>query len=134
LAAAGNGKITEEQTMNSTTDALLPKQFANLAPHLRYALPTTKERVRARVNSSMAELQAFYDDVGPRMEGIMTYLQDFPPEESKLAPQELRLVKLAKAFMAIAPALELFHAPDEPNVWGFEDMTMDDRVVTPCRT
>lgn len=120
--------------MNSTTDDLLPKQFANLTPHLRYALPTTKERVRARVNSSMAELQVFYDDVGPRMESIMTYLQDFPPEESKLAPQELRLVKLAKAFMAIAPALELFHAPDEPNVWGFEDMTMDDRVVTACRT
>ena len=117
--------------MNSTTNELLPKQFSSLAPHLRYALPTTKERVRARVSSSMEDLQAFYDAVGPQMESILTYLQDFPPAEDKLAPQELRLVKLAKAFMAIAPALELFHAPDEPNVWGFEDMTLDDRVVTP---
>lgn len=119
--------------MSSTTNDLLPQQFASLAGHLKFALPTTKERVRARVNSSMPELQAFYDDVGPQMDNIMTYLLDFPADEKQLAPQQLRLVKLAKAFMAIAPALELFHAPDEPNVWGFEDMDMDDRVVTPAQ-
>jgi len=119
--------------MSSATNDLLPQQFAGLAGHLKFALPTTKERVRARVNSSMPELQAFYDDIGPQMDNIMTYLLDFPPDEKQLDPPVLRLVKLAKAFMAIAPALELFHAPDEPNVWGFEDMDMDDRVVTPYR-
>lgn len=45
--------------MNSTTEDLLPKQFASLAPHLRYALPTTKERVRARVNSSWRNYRLF---------------------------------------------------------------------------
>jgi len=107
--------------MSSATNDLLPQQFAGLARHLNFALPTTKERVRARVNSNMPELQAFYDDIGPQMDNIMTYLLDFPPDEKQLDPPVLRLVKLAKAFMAIAPALELFHAH------------MDDRVVTPYR-
>ena len=112
--------------MSTQANDLLPKQFAGLANLLHFALPTTKERLRKRTQSTMPELQAFYDAVGPQMDTIMTYLLDFPADEKKLAPQELNLVRLAKAFMEIALAIELFKAPDEPHVWSFEDMVLED--------
>jgi hypothetical protein len=110
----------------SETQAL-PKQFAGLSQWMAFALPTTKERLRKRTQSTMPQLQAFYDAMAPQMDAIMTYLMDFPAEEDKLAPQELNLVRLAKAFMEVALAVELFKAPDEPHVWSFEDMVLEDR-------
>jgi hypothetical protein len=112
--------------MSTTENNLLPQPFAALTNQLHYALPTSKERLRARATSTMPQLQAFYDAVAPHMDAIMTYLQDFPPAEKDLEPPVLRLVHLAKAFMDISLAIELFHAPDEPNVWNFEDMVLED--------
>jgi hypothetical protein len=106
---------------------VLPQQFSGLTQCMEFALPTTKERLRKRTQSTMPQLQAFYDAMAPQMDTIMTYLMDFPAEESKLAPQELNLVRLAKAFMEVALAVELFKAPDEPHVWSFEDMVLEDR-------
>ena len=106
---------------------VLPKQFSGLSQYMEFALPTTKERLRKRTQSTMPQLQAFYDALAPQMDAIMTYLMDFPAEEANLAPQELHLVRLAKAFMEVALAVELFKAPDEPHVWSFEDMVLEDR-------
>lgn len=111
--------------MSIQSNSLLPEQFAGLVNQLHFALPTQKERMRARGNSLMPELQKFYDAVSPQMDAIMTYLLDFPADEKKLAPQELRLVHLAKAFMEVALAIEMYKAPDEPNVWSFEDLTLE---------
>ena len=103
----------------------LPAAFSALEKHLSYALPTPKERLRARVASTMSELQAFYDDVAPRMDAILTYLQDFPPNEKDLDPQILNLVRLGKAYIEVAMSIEMLHAPDEPNVATFENMEME---------
>jgi len=108
------------------TEALLPEEFTHLNGHLHWALPTSKERVRARVHSTMPALQAFYDAMCPHMDAIMTYLQDFPPSEADLDPSVRRLMHLAKAFLEAGIAVELLHEPDESNVWGFEDMILID--------
>lgn len=105
---------------------LLPVPFAMLTNQLHYALPSTKERLRARAHSSMPEIKAFYDAVAPHMDAIMTYLLDFPPAEKDLEPPVLRLVYLAKAFMEHSLAVELFNAPDEPDVWDFENLLLED--------
>lgn len=107
------------------TDPTFPPQFAALNEHLRWALPTTKERLRARAGSTMPTLQAFYDALAPQMEGILTYLQDFPADESALEPPVRRLVHLAKAFMDVSIAIEVFNEPDESGVWGFEMLDME---------
>lgn len=107
-------------------ETLLPEQFATLNVHLHWALPTTKERVRARVRSTMPALQEFYDAMCPHMDAIMSFLQDFPPLETDLEPPVRRLMHLAKAFLEAGISVELLHAPDEPNVWGFEDMVLID--------
>jgi len=113
--------------MSTTSGSLLPKQFAALEGYLHFALPTAKERLRNRVHSTMPDLEAFYAAMKPHMEAIMTYLQNFPPFEKDLEPEVQRLVRLAKAFMDVSVAVELFHAPDEPNVWSFEDMVLEDQ-------
>lgn len=109
-----------------SNNLLLPEQFADLNVHLHWALPTTKKRLRARVRSTMPALQEFYDAMRPHMDPIMTYLQNFPPSETELEPPVRRLMHLAKAFLEAGIAIELLHAPDEPNVWGFEDMLLID--------
>jgi hypothetical protein len=106
----------------------LPKPFSEIAvlkKYLHFALPTTKERLRARVASTMPELQGFYDEVGPHMDAILTYLKDFPPNEKDLAPDVLCLVRLGKAYMEASLSVEMFHAPDEPNVGTFENMELE---------
>lgn len=106
-----------------TSDSL-PAPFIALTPHLHWAHPTTKERLRARANASMVELRDFYEALSPHMDNVLTYLRGFPPSEADLDPPVRRLVHLAKAYMDVSLAVELFHAPDEPGVWNFEDMEL----------
>jgi hypothetical protein len=103
----------------------LPSQFAGLTKWLSFALPTPKERLRKRVHSEMSELNAFYDAMRPQMDAVMTYLMDFPADESQLEAPVLNLVRLAKAYMEVSLAVELFKAPDEPGVWDFEFMELE---------
>lgn len=107
------------------TEATLPPRFAALNEHLRWALPTTKERLRARAGSTMPVLRAFYDALAPHMDEILSYLQDFPADEAALEPPVRRLVHLAKAFMDVSIAIEVFNEPDESGVWGFEALDME---------
>jgi len=115
--------------MNQRVDAnekqLLPAQFSDLLSFLKFAQPTNKDRVLVRASTPMIELQAFYDAMRPRMEGIMVYLQDYPPDEKSLEAPVRLLMFLAKAFMDVALAVELFHAPDEPNVWAVEGLKIE---------
>lgn len=107
------------------TEETLPNQFSMLTPYVGWALPTTTERLRARAQSTMPVLRDFYDALSPHMEGILTYLRDFPADESKLEPHVRRLVHLSKAFMDVSVAVELLKEPDETGVWKFEDLDMD---------
>ena len=56
----------------------LPEQFADLEPFAQtWALPTGSERYQRRLDSTMAEIQAFYDAVIARGEEALTYLEQF---------------------------------------------------------
>ncbi|MGH7961577.1 MAG: hypothetical protein ACRERD_07080 [Candidatus Binatia bacterium] len=89
---------------------LLPESFADLENFAGlWALATETERSRHRQASTMAEIQAFYDAMLPRMEGILAYLNQFPlaemPEEAE------RLLYLTLSLAEVAPAVELFKQP-----------------------
>ena len=101
----------------------LPSEFSDLQPLVAdWALPTLKERLRKRTSSDMDELKAFYEVISARMEAVMEFLTGHPPKEEDMAPDVLALVYLAKSFMEVGLAVELFHAPDEPDVFDFERM------------
>ena len=76
-------------------------------------LPTSVERNRKRLASSMDEISALYNALLPRLEEILAYLDQFFLEEM---PQDaLRLLFLTLSLAEVSIAVELFH---EPKVTG----------------
>lgn len=60
-----------------------------------WGLPTSHERLVKRANSTMDEIQAFYDAMMPRLEEIIEYLNQFPIAEIPEADQPLANAALA---------------------------------------
>ena len=94
----------------------LPEAFTDLEPLAAvWALATETERNQQRLRSTMAQIQAFYDTLLPRMEAVLTYLSTFPPEPPDALPQEARrLLYLALAMAEITTAVELHQQPSVP--------------------
>ena len=99
------------------SNGLLPNPFKDLEPFASgWALATERERNRKRLSSTMEELRAFYNAVLPRMEAILEYLNQFPPD--KMPEEARRLFFLTLSLAEIAPAVELFGQPEV--IDGFE--------------
>ena len=94
----------------------LPNQFKDLTPFVSsWALATESERNKKRLSSTMEEIQAYYNTLLPRIDGIIAYLNQF--SLGKMPGEAIRLLYLALSFMEISPAVELFGQPDEANVF-----------------
>ena len=87
----------------------LPAAFADLEPWLDWSLPTMAERSARRSGSSMAQLQAFYDAMLPRMAEVLAYMSEIPVGEA--TPENACLLDLTKSLAEVAPAVELFGEP-----------------------
>lgn len=94
-------------------NTLLPICFSDLEQFAQWALPTSTERNRKRLGSSMDEINALYNALLPRLEEILAYLDQFSLEEM---PQDARrLLFLSLSLAEVSIAVELFH---EPKVTG----------------
>jgi hypothetical protein len=92
---------------------LLPNGFSDLEQFAEWALPTSTERNGKRRGSSMNEINALYNAMLPRLEGVLAYLDQFSLQEM---PQDAqRLLHLSLSLAEISIAVELFH---EPKVTG----------------
>ena len=87
----------------------LPAAFADLEPFIAWSLATESERQRKRMSSSMAEIQAFYDAILPRMDAVIAYLDQFSLNAMPADAQ--RLLHLTFSLAEIASAVELFKQP-----------------------
>ena len=67
------------------------------------------ERQRKRISSSMAGIQTFYDAILPRMDAIISCLDQFPLNAGPTDMQ--RLLNLTFSLAEIAPAVEQFKQP-----------------------
>lgn len=93
----------------------LPCEFSDLIDLVpEWALGTSSSLNAKRLNSSIEQLDFFYGRMLKHMDGIMKYLKDCPLQESIQRPDE-NLYRLARAFMEVAPAVELFRDPDVPD-------------------
>jgi len=94
-------------------NTLLPPGFSDLEQFTQWALPTSVERNKKRLESSMDEITVFYTALLPRLEGILAYLDQFSLQEM---PQDARrLMYLSLSLAEVSIAVELFH---EPKVTG----------------
>jgi hypothetical protein len=110
------------------SDRVLPEAFQDLTPHLAWALPTEHARRAKRASSSMAQIQTFYDDMLLRMDAVLTYLAQFPPENPP--PQVQCLFLLASALAEIAPAIEMY---GEQTALGLDVLRLTPVNIYPVR-
>jgi hypothetical protein len=105
-----------------TTDPLLPEEFADLEPFAtKWVLPTLEERLQERLDTSMAELQAFYDAVFPRAEEAMTYLDQF--DIGDLPETAENLMVLLFSLSVVSVATDIFFSQKDPtsgSTWVYE--------------
>jgi hypothetical protein len=92
------------------SDVSLPDQFKELEPFAReWALASEGERNRKRLSSRIDDIQAFYNGMLPRMNEIMSYLNQFPltqmPEEAR------RLFHLTLSLAEGAAAVKFYGQP-----------------------
>lgn len=94
-----------------------PAPFANLEPFARpwIDLPDMEARYGARQDIDLANLQALYAAIAPRLRAIMAHLDGFG--NAALPPEEARLYRLAMGLIEAAQAVEFFGSarlPDAP--------------------
>lgn len=87
----------------------LPEPFQELEPYLEWSLATDRERIIKRKTSTIAEITAFYQAMLPRMDAILSYLEQYPLER---VPSDVqRLFWLTLSLAKIAPAVEMYGEP-----------------------
>ncbi|KHO27294.1 hypothetical protein QQ44_07370 [Mycolicibacterium setense] len=89
----------------------LPPEFSQLG-HLvgEWAIEDGHERYVKRVNSSMDEIQAFYDQVFPRAEEAVAYIDKFDYAEP-LPDDVANLRNLLYSLITVSLAVELWRQP-----------------------
>ena len=101
--------------------ATLPDEFADLAPFADWVLETWRERYEKRLASTMAEMQAFYDALMPRLDDVIVYCDGFDIHD---LPEDVRhLMQLAFALGEVSFPVEAWRQPRVPDS-GAADLEM----------
>ena len=111
----------------------LPEQFAELAPFVAmWALTTETERNTQRHTVGMEAIQAFRDAIMPRVDEIITWVNQFQLDTLEQDPQALTMMKLLLSLAEIAPAVEFYKQPNV--IDGYESRRFaadEDFVLSP---
>ena len=108
-------------TISDTTAAALPSDFADLAPFADWALDAWRERYEKRLDSSMDEMQAFYDATMPRLTEILEYCDAFDLDD---LPDDARnLLLLVFSLCEASFPVEAWRQPRVPDS-GSADLEM----------
>ncbi|QFG22185.1 hypothetical protein [Actinomadura sp. WMMB 499] len=92
------------------SSSMLPDGFADCEPFAaKWCIPTEAARYAERLNSTMAEMQLFYDAMFPRVPGAMAHLDRFPLHE--LPERELNLLHLVYSLIMVSLPVEVWKQP-----------------------
>ncbi|MBV1951778.1 MAG: hypothetical protein KUG64_06250 [Cycloclasticus sp.] len=75
----------------------------------QWALPTTEERLVKRMNSSMEDIQRFYDAMLPHLGSVIDYLNQF--KLADLAGEDIKLSRAALAMCEVDNAVNKWKKP-----------------------
>jgi len=97
--------------MNET---LLPPAFAELEPWAAtWCLASEPERWERRLQSSMKDLQAFYDATFPHAEKAISWCDQFPLDDMPADTE--RLLQLLHSLLMVSYAVEVWKQPEVIN-------------------
>lgn len=91
----------------------LPGAFADLEPFADWALPSERDRFAKRVESSMDELQAFYDAAFPRMADATEYLKGV--QLAGISEADRNLLWLFCSLVTVSFPVEVWRQPRVPD-------------------
>jgi len=92
---------------------VLPAGFSDLEPFADWAIHGERARYARRIESTMDELQAFYDAAMARIDDALAYLEKYPVEE--LSEEGQRLLWLYCALATVAFPVEAWRQPRVPD-------------------
>jgi len=96
------------------SDALLPPRFIEMERWAAtWCLATEPQRWALRLNSSMAEMQAFYDAFFPRAEDAIAHCEQFPLDDMPADAE--RLLQLLYSLLMVSYAVEVWKQPEVIN-------------------
>jgi hypothetical protein len=93
--------------------AVLPVSFSELEPFADWVLPSEKERFAKRLDSSMDELQAFYDAAFPRLSDGTEYLKGVSLEG--ISEEDRNLLWLFCSLVTVSFPVEVWRQPRVPD-------------------
>ncbi|MDA4102948.1 hypothetical protein [Mycolicibacterium monacense] len=97
----------------ATTTAKLPPEFADLEQFSDWCLGSEAERYAKRLNSSMREMQAFYDAITARAEEAISYCDKFPLDD--MPDDVLNLMHLLYSMIQVSFPVECWKQPKVPD-------------------
>jgi hypothetical protein len=95
------------------TPSKLPGEFADLERYLDWDLATEPERYAKRLDSSMTEMQAFYDVVFPRLNDVIAYCDQYPLDD--LPEDAQTLMHLMQSLIMVSFPIEAWKQPRVPD-------------------
>ena len=93
--------------------AKLPTEFADLEPFSDWCLDSEPQRYHKRLNSSMTQMQAFYDAITPRAEEAIAYCDKFPLDD--LPEDVTNLMHLLYSMIMVSFPVECWKQPRVPD-------------------
>jgi hypothetical protein len=92
---------------------MLPVEFSDLEPFTDWCLPTEPLRYQKRLDSSMAEMQAFYDAITVRAEEALSYCDKFTLDDM---PEDVtNLMHLLYSMVMVSFPVECWSQPRVPD-------------------
>ncbi len=92
--------------------ARLPAEFADLEPFSEWCLSTEAQRYAKRLDSSMAQMQAFYDAITPRAEDAIAFCDKFGLDD--MPEDVLNLMHLLYSMIMVSFPVECWKQPKVP--------------------
>jgi len=93
-----------------TTGRMLPEPFADLERFAStWVLPSANERYQRRLESSMPEMQDFYDSMVARGDAIWAYFDDYGIDD--LPEEGVNLLWMLCSLSAVSFAIDVFKQP-----------------------
>lgn len=111
--------------MADSTPRGLPSQFAELEPFSDWILPSEYDRYGKRIDTSMEDLQAFYDAAFPRLEDGADYLKGVSLDG--IADEDRNLLWLFSSLVTVSFPIEAWRQARVPD----SGATSIDVVVEP---
>jgi hypothetical protein len=91
---------------------ILPAAFSDLEPFSDWALPSEFNRYAKRLDSTMEELQAFYDAAFPRLEESTEYLRSVSLDG--ISEEDHNLLWLFSSLITVSFPVEVWRQPRVP--------------------